>query len=168
MKRLAIATLSLMLLCSCASTNSSTNASTGPSTSLSASPSTIPATDPASMVSQLTSNPLVSNLMSTLGLNATQAIGGAGALLGLAQNTLPQADWSAITSAIPGTDALVKTAASLGGITGKASSLADLSGPFTKLGLSTDQVTKLVPAVTDYVGKSTSAATAAALAGVLD
>lgn len=120
------------------------------------------------MLTQLTSNPLVSSLMGSLGLNATQAIGGAGALLGLAQNTLPAADWKAITSAISGTDALVKAATSLGGISGKPSSLADLSPAFTKMGLSTSQVSQLVPALTDYVGKATSAATGAALAGVLD
>lgn len=160
MKRLAVAMLSLMLLSSCSSTKSSSGSSN--------SSSAMPSADPTAMVAQLASNPLVTSLMGSVGLNATQAIGGAGALLTLAQNTLPSSDWSAISSAISGTDALVKSAASLGGITGKPSSLADLSPAFTKMGLSTDQVTKLVPAMTDYVGKATSAATAAALAGVLD
>ena len=102
----------------------------------------------------LANNPLVSNLMSSLGLSAAQAAGGAGALLGLAQENMAEADWSKIASAIPGSSSLISQAKALGGITGKFGSLADLSGAFSKMGLSPDQVSSLTPALTDYVSKA--------------
>ena len=107
----------------------------------------------AKMLSTLASNPLVSTLMSGLGLNSSQAVGGAGALLGLAQAHMPKADWSKLAGAIPGTGDLIKTAKSLGGIS-KFTNLAGLSGAFGKMGLSTDQVAKLTPAMGDYVSKA--------------
>lgn len=122
---------------------------------------------PLAMVDQLGGNPMISSLTSGLGLNASQAVGGAGALLGLAQNKLPKADWSKITKSIPGTGDMIKTANSLGGITGKTGSLADLTGAFSKMGISADQASKRVPAVSDYVGKAAGPDVGAALAGVL-
>lgn len=108
--------------------------------------------NPAKMVSKLASNPLVSSLMSGLGLNANQAVGGAGALLGLAQQNMPKADWSKLAGAIPGSSDLIKTAKSLGGIS-KFSNLAGLTSAFGKMGLTPDHVSKLTPSMGDYVTK---------------
>jgi hypothetical protein len=105
-------------------------------------------------VESLAGNPTVSGLMSGLGLNPTQAVGGTGALLGLAEETLAKADWSKIASGIPGASSLISQAKSLGGITGKFSSLANLAPAFSKMGLNADQVKALVPAVTDQVTKA--------------
>jgi hypothetical protein len=109
--------------------------------------------NPTKMVGSLTGNPLIASLMSGLGLNANQAVGGAGALLGLAQTHMPKADWSKLASAIPGTGDLIKTAKSLGGIS-KFTNLAGLSGAFTKMGLAPDAVGQLTPAMGDYVSKA--------------
>jgi len=109
--------------------------------------------NPTKMVGSLTGNPLIASLMSGLGLNANQAVGGAGALLGLAQTHMPKADWSKLASAIPGTGDLIKTAKSLGGIS-KFTNLAGLSGAFTKMSLTPDAVAQLTPAVGDYVSKA--------------
>jgi len=108
--------------------------------------------NPTKMIGQLTSNPLVSSLMSGLGLNANQAVGGAGALLGLAQQHMPKADWSKLTGSIPGVGDMIKTAKSLGGIS-KFTNLAGLSGAFGKMGLTPDHVSQLTPAMGDYVSK---------------
>ncbi len=105
-------------------------------------------------VSSLASNPLVSSLTSGLGLNANQAIGGAGALLGSAQGKLSPTDWKKVSDAVPGTDALVSEAKSLSGVTGNFGDVSSLGSTWSKLGLSTDQVSKLVPAVTSYVSKA--------------
>src|SRR6267378_760137 len=106
-----------------------------------------------SSVTSLASNPLVTSLTSALGLNATQAIGGAGALLGLAQHNLAGADWSKVAAAVPGASSLISQAKSLGGIS-QFTNLAGLSGAFTKMGLSADQVKSLPPAMTDQVSKA--------------
>lgn len=106
----------------------------------------------ATPITSLASDPLVSSLTSGLGLNATQAAGGAGALLGLAQEGLAKEDWSKIASAIPGASSLISEAKKLGGIS-KFGSLASLGPAFSKMGLSPDQVMKLTPAVTDEVTK---------------
>jgi hypothetical protein len=144
MKRLTAVAFSILLLSGCASRSHT-----------------------VSMISQLASNPLVSSLMSRLGLNSKQAVGGAGALLGLAQNKLAAEDWSKIAAAVPDTDDLVKTANSLGGTTSKAGSLADLSDVFSKIGLSFEQVTRMVPVLSDYVGKSAGADLGNRLSSVL-
>ena len=161
MKHLTVAVLSLLLLSSCAS--SSTESTSAPASTTTAPP----AADPTAFVTQLASNPLIASLVSSLGLTATQAVGGAGALLGLAQAKLPKSDWSAIEGGVPGAKDLVQASSTMGGMMTQPGSLQDLSGAFAKMGLSSDQVTQLVPALTDYVGKATSAATAAALADVL-
>jgi hypothetical protein len=107
----------------------------------------------ASSVASLTSNPLVSTLMSSLGLNANQAVGGAGALLGLAKQKLAKNDWSALSKAIPGASNLISQAKSLGGIK-KFESLAALAPAFTKFGLTSDQVKSIQGAMTDAISKS--------------
>lgn len=105
-------------------------------------------------LSSLTGNPLVSNLMSGLGLNANQAIGGAGALLGLAQAKLPKADWSKLGKLVPAAGSLISEAKALGGIK-KFESLAALAPAFGKFGLSPDQVKSTQGAMSDFITKAT-------------
>jgi len=119
-----------------------------------------------SSVTSLASNPLISSLTSSLGLSATQAIGGAGALLGLAQKNLAGADWSKVAGAIPGASSLISEAKSLGGIS-KFTDLAGLAPAFSKIGLSQDQVKSLTPALTDFVGKAAGPDVGSALAGAI-
>ena len=105
-------------------------------------------------IASLTSNPLVSSLMSGLGLNANQAVGGAGALLGLAQAKLPKADWSTLSKVVPGASSLISQAKSLGGIK-KFESLAALAPAFGKIGLTNDQVKSTQGALSDFITKAT-------------
>jgi hypothetical protein len=104
-------------------------------------------------ISSLTSNPLVSQLTSSLGLTPTQAIGGAGSLLGLAEENLTDDQFDKVSDAIPGTDALMSQAKSLTGISGTTGGLSGLTGSLSKLGISQDQVNQMVPAITDFVSK---------------
>ena len=104
-----------------------------------------------SSLTSLASNPLVSSLMSS-GLNANQATGGAGSLLGLAQEKLTKTDWSKIAKVIPGTSSLISQAKTLGGIK-KFGSLASLAPAFGKMGLSTDQVKSVQGQVSDTISK---------------
>ena len=107
----------------------------------------------SSAVSSLASNPLVSSLTSGMGINATQAVGAAGALLGSAQGKLSPTDWKKVSDAVPGTDALVSEAKNLTGVTGNFGDVASLGSSFSKLGLNSSQVSQLVPAVTGAVSK---------------
>jgi hypothetical protein len=119
-----------------------------------------------SSVTSLASNPLITSLTSSLGLSATQAIGGAGALLGLAQKNLAGADWSKIAGAVPGASSLISQAKTLGGIS-QFTDLAALAPAFSKIGLSGDQVKSLTPALTDYVGKAAGPDVGNLLAGAI-
>ena len=119
-----------------------------------------------STATALASDPLIQTLVSSLGLSAAQAIGGAGALLGLGQKNLAAADWSKVAGAIPGAKSLISQAKTLGGIT-QFTNLAGLAPSFTKMGLSSDQVKSLTPALTDYVGKAAGAEVGTLLAGAI-
>lgn len=121
---------------------------------------------PSSSMTSMLSNPLITSLTSSLGLNATQATGGAGALLGLAQHNLASADWNKVAATIPGAKNLISSAKSLGGIK-QFTNLAALSGPFKKMGLKPEDVTKMIPALTDYVGKAGGAEVGNLLKGAI-
>lgn len=123
-----------------------------------------------SSLASLASNPLVSSLTSGLGLNTTQAVGGAGALLGSAQEKLSTDDWKKVSDAVPGSNDLVTQAKSLGGVTGKFGDVSNMGasgGTFSKLGLSNDQVSQMVPVLTNYVSKAAGPQVGGLLAGVL-
>jgi hypothetical protein len=100
-----------------------------------------------------------------LGVTPAQAEGGVGALLGLAKTRLKPEEFSQVSSALPGTDALLKAAPAAGGggamgALAGAGGLASLAGSFSKLGLSADTAMKFAPTLLKYLnGKgSTDAA----------
>jgi hypothetical protein len=107
----------------------------------------------SSAVSSLASNPLVSSLTSGLGLNATQGVAAAGALLGSAQSQLTPDQWKTVSNAVPGTDALVSEAKNLTGTTGSFGSVSSLSSSFSKLGISPEVASQLTPTLTSAVSK---------------
>ena len=109
-----------------------------------------------SAISSLTSNPLVSSLTGGIpGLSAEQAIGGAGALLGLAKEKIPADQWGKIASAVPGSSDLVTQGLKLAGLSGGSlGSLANMAGGLGKLGVTPDTVSKMVPAMGSFIGKS--------------
>jgi hypothetical protein len=88
-----------------------------------------------------------------LGLSSDQLIAGAGTLLNSASKKLSPADWGKVSNAIPGADALMKSAGDLTGLTAGSSS-ADAVAAMNKLGVSPDQMTKVGQGVADYAGKA--------------
>ena len=113
----------------------------------------------------LTSNPLVSALTSQLGVSPEQAVGGTGAMLGYAQKQLSPDQFSAVSNAIPGAGEITKAAAPmLGG--SPLSSLADVGGVFSKLGMSPELVSKFAPILADQVGKVAGPQVAGLLGGL--
>ena len=101
---------------------------------------------------QFANHPLIGSLMRNFGVTADQAVGAAGALLGLGQNRMPASEWSRLASAVPGVVDIIKAGSALSGLVGAPNSLADLQAPFASLGLSQQQVSSLIPGVSAYVG----------------
>ena len=101
----------------------------------------------APSVAGIASNPLVSQLTSGLGVTADQAVGGTGAMLGLAQNKLTPDQFSQVTNAIPGAGDITKAAGPLIG-SAPISSVGDVQSIFSKLGMSPDTVSKFAPVLT--------------------
>jgi hypothetical protein len=97
------------------------------------------------------------------------AVGGTGALLGLAKSKLTAEEFSQVANAIPGTDALLKAAPSglgmqsLGGVAG----LASLAGGMKSLGLSPAMAGKMAPVMTKFVESKGAGTAAKLLTGVL-
>jgi hypothetical protein len=104
----------------------------------------------SSAVSGLSSNSLISSLTSSLGVTTEQAVGGTGAMLGLAQKQLTPDQFTAVSNAIPGASDITKAAAPLlGGA--PTNSLGDVQSIFSKLGMSPDTVSKFSPVLTNAV-----------------
>ena len=71
---------------------------------------------PAAVDFSKTANPeLVGSLAKEIGATPQQAEGAAGALFGVAKQKLPAGDWSKVSAAVPGMDALLKAAPAMGG-----------------------------------------------------
>ena len=100
----------------------------------------------AGLPSGITSNPLVGALTSGLGVSPEQA------MMGLAQNKLAPDQLGALTSAVPGLGDITKAAGPLLGST-PLSSLADVQGAFSKLGMSPEMVGKFAPIIGDAISK---------------
>jgi hypothetical protein len=115
---------------------------------------------------------LVSALSKEIGGTPEQAAGAAGALFSLAQSRLKPAEFSQISSAVPGMASLlgaapVADANALSQLAKTAGGLAAAMGAFNKLGLKPELVAKAIPVLTSFVTKSGGASVGALLAGVL-
>ncbi|QFU20646.1 DUF2780 domain-containing protein [Shewanella eurypsychrophilus] len=113
---------------------------------------------------QTQNNDLVSSVMTQLGLNQSQAEGGLGSLLSLAQSSLNSNEFGSIASAIPGVDALLSAAPELDNESGMSGLLAkagdfgsSLQGgaqvydAFEKLGISKELAAPMIDIVKGYL-----------------
>jgi len=107
-----------------------------------------------SSYSGLANNELVQSIMKQVGATSSQAIGGSGALLNLAQNKLPEADATKLSQSVPGMNQIVEQSKSLGGFS-KISSLADANAVMAKLGMNASQASQMPQAVAGYVESKT-------------
>ena len=120
---------------------------------------------------------LVGQLTKELKIKPEQAIGGAGALFGVAKTKLKPEDFLKVSNAVPGMDGLLKAAPKLGGgsdplsqiggaLPGKAGAIAQVGGAFKQLGLSPEMATKFLPIMTQFVKIKGGANVAGLLGGV--
>lgn len=141
------------------------------------------AQDPAALADAVkkSANPeLIGALTKEMGATVPQASGAAGALLGLAKTKLSPGDFTKVSGAIPGIDALMAAAPAVAGTSGASGALAKATGgasalgglaavapAFEKLGLKPEMAMKAVPVLTSYVTKSGGKDVASLLAGAL-
>ena len=90
---------------------------------------------------------VLSSLTSAVpGLTPQQAAVGAGGLLALAKTKLPRDQYAQVVKAWPNSDVLIAEAVKAGAPS-QPSSLSDLSSTFSRVGISPDQVSQLIPAL---------------------
>ena len=106
---------------------------------------------------------LIQEIMKQVGVDETQAKGGAGALFKVAQDKLDGADFSKLAGAIPGIDDLIKSVPSGSGMSGMLGglaksfggadlgSLAALVGSLSSLNLDKDTLSKFLPVILSYL-----------------
>ncbi|MCP2024710.1 DUF2780 domain-containing protein [Pseudomonas laurylsulfatiphila] len=115
--------------------------------------------------------PQTADLLSTLSeldITPEQAIGGAGAMLGLAKNQLSSTDYAQLAKSVPGIDMLsgggeLGALAGLLGSSGKAAGLDnalgnvkdtnDLNNAFSALGMDSGMIGQFAPVLLQYLGQ---------------
>lgn len=112
-----------------------------------------------------TASALLNNLTHQLGVSEQQAIGGTGALLGLALNTLKDTDSAQLQKALPdmqqlaGNSSLGDLGGALGGLGGAAallggiSDLQDVDQIFAVLGMDQSMIGRFAGVIMDYFGQ---------------
>ena len=124
-------------------------------------------TPTAAINSVPTSDGLIGLLMQQLGVSQTQAEGGTGALLQLAQSKMSPGDFTALGNSIPNMQSIMAAAPSMntselgvpkslagmtgGNIPGANSGMLGIAGAFQQLGLAPDMVQKFIPVITQFV-----------------
>lgn len=93
----------------------------------------------------LTSNPLIKNLTSTLGITPTQAVGGTAAIINNAKNNMKPADFTALTKQVPQAGTLLGAAPA--GLLG----MGTLGSQFSFLGMDASMISKFTPLVLEYL-----------------
>lgn len=107
------------------------------------------------------------NSLGKLGVTPEQAIGGAGALMNLAQGKLSADDFSKVAGSIPNLDELMKQAEGLGAFTGQLTDMAGVENSFEKLGMDKSKVSEFVPEITNFASKNGGQEVGNLLSGVL-
>lgn len=133
--------------------------------------------------------PKAAGLLNTLGsqlkVTPEQAVGGTGAMLGLAKNKLQPAQYSELTQKVPGLDQLsgsnaLGSVSGLSGLLGQSGnstalnsalgnvqSTGDVNNAFGQLGMKSGMVSQFAPIILQYLGQQgTSGSTLQSLASI--
>jgi hypothetical protein len=122
---------------------------------------------PAIPSSLSAADPLLKSIGSAVpGLSQSQSILGAGSLLGLAKGKMPSDQFSKITDAIPGSNALLDEAKKMG-LPKEMTGLASVNDFLGKSGISSAQVNQMVPVLTNSVSGKVSPDVASAFSSAL-
>jgi hypothetical protein len=94
------------------------------------------------------------NSLTKLGVTPDQAIGGAGALLNLAQGQLSAENFTKVAEAIPNLNTLMEQAKGLGAFTGQLTDMTGVNTAFEKLGMDKSKVNQFIPEITGFASKN--------------
>lgn len=94
---------------------------------------------------KLTSNPLIKNLTTTLGVTPTQAIGGTAAIINNAKSNMKPTDFTELSKQVPQAGTLL--AAAPAGML----KLGNIGSQFSFLGMDPSMITKFSPLVLEYL-----------------
>lgn len=174
-------TLAVVILTSCAGSANLPNTS-GAAGTLSQASVPSGATQ-AAIGSASADSGLVGLIMQQLGVTQTQAEGGTGALLQLAQSKMSPGDFTNLGNSIPNMQSIMAAAPSmntsglnvpksLAGMTGgnlpeANSDMLGIAGAFQQLGLAPDMVQKFIPIITQFVQGNGGGAVTSALQSAL-
>ena len=114
----------------------------------------VPSAAPSALSGALAAaGPVLESLTKSIpGLSQAQAILGAGSLLGLAKAKMPADQFSQLSSAVPGTQALVDEATKAGlPATSMLTGLSSVTPVLSKAGISPEMVNQMVPAIGQMV-----------------
>jgi hypothetical protein len=101
------------------------------------------------------------------GLSPQQAVGGAGALLGLAQTSLPADQFSSLSTGVGGADKYINQARNMTGETGPISGMPQVQAMFSKMGISPEQGAELTKNFGGFVGSKVGGPLGDAVTSVL-
>lgn len=94
---------------------------------------------------KLTSNPLIKNITSTLGVTPTQAVGGTAAIINDAKANMKPSDFTALTKQVPQAKTL------LGAAPAGLLATGTVGSQFSALGMDASMVDKFSPLVLQYL-----------------
>ena len=108
---------------------------------------------------------LASQIMQSTGVDQNQALGGAGALFGMAKEGMSADDFSKVTDAVPEMSKMMDAVPNLGGGTSTLSSAATalvgmpkVTAAVEKLGISKDKIALFTPIIVSYIEKKAGSA----------
>ena len=125
---------------------------------------------------------LIQQLTQNLGVDESQAKGGAGLIFKMAQEQLGDGEFAQLASAVPAVSSLIGEApaggkglagaigglaGAMGGGGGQLANMAALAGGFTQLGLNPGMVSKFAPIILSFVQSKGGDGVKDILAGVL-
>jgi hypothetical protein len=99
-------------------------------------------------------NSKIGKLATDLGMTTEQAQAGAGAMLKLAQARLDRGQYARIAAVVPRANEYIALASRLGAFQGAVPSAGGLAGAFDKVGITPDQASTFMPALTGYVSEA--------------
>ena len=101
-------------------------------------------------LSSLASNPMVQSVMQQVGTSLVQTVVGSGSLLNLAQNKLPAADATKLSTAVPGMNEILDQSKSAGGFS-SINSMQDANAVMSKAGMNPSQISQMPQALAGYM-----------------
>lgn len=114
-----------------------------------------------------TSDALLAAMSHQIGVSETQAAGGIGSMMSLAQSKLSPETFAKVSKSIPNVDRYMKSVQDVLGPNTKITDIAGLKSAFSRFGMGPEMIGKFKPYVMDALGKVGGDSVKQLLGGVL-